>query len=528
MPIGPLSEWVLCASCSTNPAKMEAVGLNGRSVRGGSGKGLVESRAFVRSLGGAASTPAHADRLVASRHRDRDYGLRRALFVSDTLALLLALLFALGLTGTAGQREVDALLILPTIPAWFLLFRAYGLYQRPLRRFEPTHLDDFSSLFHSLLIGTLGLWLWFKVLPVERLGLREVIAFGVFAFLFTTTFRGAVRVIGLRIRGPERVLVIAPLADVKILQRKFGNHPEYEMEVVSAMTAAGEGHEGLDLQICENFDDVGHQLRAAEVDHLMVQLNQELISQEEIAELMRTCHRARIRFGTFPREKSLLPPGVDVNHVEGTGFLSYHPPVLSRSSMIIKRAMDLAIAIPLLILLAIPMAVIGIAIKLGDGGDVFFSQTRVGRDSHRFQLLKFRTMVPDADALVGELMDKSLDPDWLVMEEDPRVTSVGRFLRRSSLDELPQLWNVVRGDMSLVGPRPLPVRDDEAVRGWGRHRLDCIPGVTGYWQVLGRNNIPFREMVEIDYAYATSWSFWGDVKLLVKTVPVVLTRRGSN
>ena len=487
----------------------------------------MESRAFVRSQ--SRSTPARADRLVGTRHRDRDYGLRRILFLADTLALVLALELALVvITEGRAQPELAALWIVPTIPGWFLLFRAYGLYQRPLRRFEPTHLDDFSSVFHALVIGTLGLWVWFRFLPVQRLGLKEVIAFGVFAFVFTVAFRAAVRIIGLRRRGPEKVLVIAPLADVKILQRKFGNHPEYEMEVVSAMTIAGEGHEGLDLKVCENFDDVGHMLRAAEVDHLMVQLNQELISQEEIAELMRTCHRARIRFGTFPREKSLLPPGVDVNHVEGTGFLSYHPPVLSRSSRVIKRAMDLMIAIPLLIIFAIPMAIIALAIKRDDDGDVLFSQTRVGRDGERFQLLKFRTMVADADSRVAELMAESLDPDWLVMEVDPRVTRVGAFLRRSSLDELPQLWNVVRGDMSLVGPRPLPVRDDEAVRGWGRHRLDFVPGVTGWWQVLGRNNIPFREMVEIDYAYVTSWTFWGDVKLLARTIPVVLSRRGSN
>jgi exopolysaccharide biosynthesis polyprenyl glycosylphosphotransferase len=488
----------------------------------------MEPGALSEEIDGALQTPARADRLVSSRHRDRDYGLRRILFAADSVALALALAIAIRTTGDPSRTEVDALWIIPTIPAWFLLFRAYGLYQRPVRRFEPTHLDDFSSLFHALLVGTLGLWVWFRFMPVDRLNLEDVIAFGFFAFLLINGLRAAVRMIGLRMRGPEKVLVIAPLADVKILQRKFGNHPEYEMEVASAMTIGGEGHEGLDLAICENFDDVGHMLRAAEVDHLMVQLNQDLISQEEIAELMRTCHRARIRFGTFPREKSLLPPGVDVNHVEGTGFLSYHPPVLSRSSMIIKRAMDLMIALPLLVVLAIPMAVIAMAIKLGDGGSVLFSQTRVGKDGKRFQLLKFRTMVPDADAMVAELMEKSLDPDWLVMAEDPRITLVGHFLRRSSVDELPQLWNVVRGDMSLVGPRPLPVRDDAEVRGWGRHRLDCVPGITGWWQVLGRNNIPFREMVEIDYAYVTSWSFWGDFKLLVRTIPVVLGRRGSN
>jgi exopolysaccharide biosynthesis polyprenyl glycosylphosphotransferase len=488
----------------------------------------VESRAFIGGVGDVLSSPSRVDRLVGTRHRDRDYGLRRVLFAADSLSLLLSLLLALTLVGRRSEPVLEALLIVATIPVWFLLFRAYGLYQRPLRRFEPTHLDDFSSVFHALVIGTLGLWIWFRVLPVQQLDLEEVIAFGLIAFVLVTTFRAAVRMMRLRMQGPEKVLVVAPLEDVKILQRKFGNHPEYEMEVVSAMTVAGEGNEGLDLGICENFDDVGHLLRLGEVDHVIVQFNQELISQEEIAELMRTCHRARIRFGTFPREKSLLPPGVDVNHVEGTGFLSYHPPVLSRSSMVIKGAMDLAITIPLLIICAIPMAIVSLMIKLDDGGDVFFSQTRVGRDGERFQLLKFRTMVPDADAQVAGLMAESLDPDWLVMKEDPRVTRVGRFLRRSSIDELPQLWNVLRGDMSLVGPRPLPIRDDEAVRGWGRHRLDCIPGVTGWWQVLGRNNIPFREMVEIDYAYVTSWTFWGDVKLLVRTIPVVLSRRGSN
>lgn len=481
-----------------------------------------------RSQDPSVPSPARVDRLVSSRHRDRDYGLRRILFAADSLALFLSLAIVLVLVGGRTEPLLEALWIVPTMPGWFLLFRAYGLYQRPLRRFEPTHLDDFSSLFHSLLIGTLGLWVWFHLVPDQGLDLTEVIAFGILAFLLTSSFRAAVRIIGLNIWGPERVLVIAPLADVKILQRKLGNHPEYEMEVVAAMTAAGEDHDGLNLRICENFDDVGQMLRAMQVDHLMVQLNEQLISQEEIAELMRTCHRGRIRFGTFLRERSLLTPGVDVNHVEGTGFLSYHPPVLSRSSMIIKRAMDLAIAIPLLLVLSIPMLIIALAIKLDDGGDVFFSQTRVGKDGERFRLLKFRTMIAGADSLVGELMAKSLDPDWLVMERDPRVTSIGRFLRRSSLDELPQLWNVVRGEMSLVGPRPLPVRDDEAVRGWGRHRLDGVPGMTGWWQVLGRNNVPFREMVEIDYAYLTNWSFWGDVKLLAKTIPLVLGRRGSN
>jgi exopolysaccharide biosynthesis polyprenyl glycosylphosphotransferase len=477
---------------------------------------------------GADSVLARADRMVGTRHRDRDYGLRRILLAADSSALLLALAFAFTVVGARRRPALEALWIVPMIPVWFLVFRAYGLYRRPLRRFEPTHLDDISAVFHALVIGTLGLWIWFRVIPDQRMILAEVIVFGIVASVLVVSLRVAVRVASLRLRGPERVLVIAPVADVRLLQRKLGNHPEYEMRVVSAMTLGDGDAAAPDIDVCNDFEDVSHLLQAGAVDHVMVQLNQELLSQEAVAELMRTCLRARIRFGTFPQEKSLLPPGVEVNHVEGTGFLSYYPATFSRSSALIKRCMDLAIAVPLLIVSAVPMAIIAAAIKLDDGGDVFFPQTRVGRDGRRFCLLKFRTMIPDADAQVADLMVKSLDPDWLVMQDDPRITRVGRFLRRSSLDELPQLWNVFRGEMSLVGPRPLPERDDRAVRGWGRHRLDCTPGVTGYWQVLGRNNIPFREMIEIDYAYVTSWTFWGDVKLLARTVPVVLRRKGSN
>ncbi len=137
-------------------------------------------------------------------------------------------------------------------------------------------------------------------------------------------------------------------------------------------------------------------------------------------------------------------------------------------------------------------------------------------------------MVPDAEEMVPGLMEQSTDPDWLFLEHDPRITRVGRFLRRASLDELPQLFNVLRGEMSMVGPRPLSQTDDEGLLGWERHRIDLVPGVTGYWQVLGRTSIPFREMIEIDFAYVTGWSLWLDIKILIRTVPTVLSRRGAN
>lgn len=491
-----------------------------------------------RSLASSGSLPRRAigieqaeafERLVRARRRDRDYWLRRVLLAGDWVALVAALVGAFVIAGGRDQPVREACWILLVLPLWAVLFRLYGLYERPLRRIEPTHLDDAASLVHALLIGTLALWLYFRFGPMRHISLEEVILFGVFALALIAVTRVLLRTVSLRVQGAERVLVVAPMDQVRVIQRKLRNHPGYGMDVVAAMPFSSERVEGPGLRICGSFAELPPLVSSGEIDHVMVQLDQENVSHGEITELMRSCGQAGVRFGIFTRERTFLTAGVDLNHLEGMGFLSYHPPVLSRTSQLLKRALDLVVSAVLLALLALPMLVIAVAIKLEDPrGTILFRQTRVGKDGERFKLLKFRTMVLNADDLVARLMEQSLDPDWLVMEGDPRVTRIGSFLRRSSLDELPQLWNVLKGEMSLVGPRPLSERDDAEVRGWGRHRLDCIPGVTGYWQVLGRNDIPFREMIELDYAYVTSWTFWGDIKLLLRTVPVVLTRRGSN
>jgi exopolysaccharide biosynthesis polyprenyl glycosylphosphotransferase len=466
-------------------------------------------------------------RVVRGRHRDRDFALRRALLVADVVGLWLALAFSLTIADDRSSPLLESLWILPTLAAWAVLFRAYGLYRRPIRRFEPTHLDDISSLFHALVIGTLGLWLFYKLMPPSKLALEEILIFGLVALPLIATLRAALRMINLRHQGPERVFVVAPIEDARTLRRKLCNHPEYEMALVGAVAGEGAAEE-LGLPLSANLDDLDRLIASGEIDHLVVQLDATYMPQDQVVDLMRICYREGVRFGTFPSDKNLLLPGVEVNHVEGMGFLSYHPPVLSRSAMAMKRGLDLVVSGLLLALFALPMALIALAIKLDSKGTVFYKQLRVGKDGERFWLFKFRTMVPDADKKTEELMEHSTDPDWLILERDPRVTRVGRFLRLTSLDELPQLWNVLKGEMSMVGPRPLSEIDDEGVRGWERHRLDLVPGVTGHWQVLGRNLIPFREMIEIDYAYVASWSMLHDLKLLARTVPVVLRRRGAN
>jgi lipopolysaccharide/colanic/teichoic acid biosynthesis glycosyltransferase len=200
---------------------------------------------------------------------------------------------------------------------------------------------------------------------------------------------------------------------------------------------------------------------------------------------------------------------------------------LTRSSMRVKRALDLlGAALGLLALLPV-MVAIAMAIKLDGGGPVFFRQLRVGRYGGRFQMLKFRTMVPEADAMKDALSHLNEARGGLFkIAEDPRVTRVGRLLRRSALDELPQLLNVIKGEMSLVGPRPLIVEEDKRIEGPHRRRLELMPGMTGPWQILGPARAPLGEMVAIDYLYVADWSLWKDLKILLRTVPHVLGRRG--
>jgi lipopolysaccharide/colanic/teichoic acid biosynthesis glycosyltransferase len=193
-----------------------------------------------------------------------------------------------------------------------------------------------------------------------------------------------------------------------------------------------------------------------------------------------------------------------------------------------KRALDLLVAVPALVLLAPLIAAIALLVRLDSTGPALFRQQRGGRGGRAFELLKFRTMVVGADRQWEALLAHSRDPHWLLLDEDPRVTRVGRVLRATSLDELPQLWNVIRGEMSLVGPRPLPLAEDVNVPAWGIARRHVPPGMTGPWQVHGRTTLSFEQMVALDCQYAERVSLRRDVALLLRTVPAALLGRGAN
>ena len=198
-------------------------------------------------------------------------------------------------------------------------------------------------------------------------------------------------------------------------------------------------------------------------------------------------------------------------------------------SYVVKRALDIIISALGMILLAPVFLAIAIAVKLSSPGPVFFSQVRVGRYGRHFNFYKFRSMRQDAEALKDGLKKQNESKDGVIfkMKDDPRITKVGRFLRRTSLDELPQLWNVFIGDMSLVGPRPPVPSEVQEYTLEDRKRLDVIPGITCLWQIKGRSEIPFHEQVRLDKEYILAPGIWKDIVILLKTIPAIIGGKGA-
>jgi exopolysaccharide biosynthesis polyprenyl glycosylphosphotransferase len=467
-----------------------------------------------------------ADRtVVGERHGRRDYIIRRLLVSADVLGIVLALVVTAAVDPLGGSGSV-VLWGLITLPMWIVVFKLYGLYDRDLKRVSHSTVDDLPWLFHGVVIGTLITWALFKGLPPGRLPFLGVIAFGLTSLVAISTLRTVVRSAAIKVLGPERVAIVGSDRMAQLLVRKMRAHPEYGLEPIGMILPGGASSVPLDVPVLNGTGDIAEIARREGVDRLVVSHAE--LSPEEVVGVVRRCKGLALKVSLLPQVFDALGPSVEIDDVEGVTLLGINPPVLGRSSRAIKRALDVAGAAALVVVLLPVLVAIAIAIKLDSRGPVFFRQSRVGKGGTRFNVLKFRTMYADAEARRDELLAESIDPNWLHLADDPRITRVGRRLRHLSLDELPQLWNVLRGEMSLVGPRPLIEAEDKMIGGWGRSRLDLTPGITGVWQVLGRTNIPFEEMVKLDYLYVTNWSLWTDIRLLLRTLPVVVTRRGAN
>jgi len=456
--------------------------------------------------------------------------LRRLLALSDAVCLALAMAVTMAVVGgTSGHSWQQYLLYgLITLPAWIVLFKVYGLYERDAKRLSHSTLDDLPSLFHCLLLGCLLMWCWFVVVAPGKLMFTAILTFGALAIALVLAGRVLARAGFLRMVSPERVLLIGTGHASGALIEKMRAKASLRLQPIGMVSCDESTGAVVALPRLGRLEEVDLPSLMAEHRVTRVVVADVELERERLLGVVRDCRTVSVKVSLLPLTFSALGPAVEVDDVQGITVLGINPLVLSRSSRMAKRGLDLAGAGLLSVLALPPLLVLAVAIKLDSPGPVFFRQERIGQAGRRFRLVKLRTMALDAEARRAELLAQSKDPGWLHLEHDPRITRVGRLLRLSSLDELPQLWNVLLGDMSLVGPRPLVAEEDLMVNGWARGRLDLTPGITGLWQVLGRTSIPFEEMVKLDYLYVTNWSLWGDVRLILRTLPVVLRRSGAN
>ena len=456
-----------------------------------------------------------------------DASLRRLLAAGDMVAVLISLILAFWLPRHAFSFD-RIVWGLAAVPLMLVLFKLYGLYDRDVKRINYSTVDDLPRLFHATVIGGLLVWLYSRYSPLGRMDFIEVLIFGLGVVALVTATRFVLRSVAGRAIGRERALLVGSGKLAEVLVSKLRAHPEYRLDVIGSLAAHGvkPTPESQDLPVLGAADELEPIAAWHGVSRVIVAPRE--IDERELERLLRHCRALSLKVSVLPKLSDVLGPAVEIDDVEGVTVLGLNPPWLPRSSRALKRIMDLLVAASLLIVSSPLLVLVAIAIKLDSRGPVLFGQERVGRGGRRFRLFKLRSMVSNAEQQQAELLDHSSDPHWLNLEHDPRVTRVGRWLRRWSIDELPQLWNVLRGEMSMVGPRPLIPMEDELVQGWARGRLDLTPGITGYWQVLGRTRIQFEEMVKLDYLYVMNWSLWQDVKLMLKTLPIVLSGRGAN
>jgi exopolysaccharide biosynthesis polyprenyl glycosylphosphotransferase len=250
--------------------------------------------------------------------------------------------------------------------------------------------------------------------------------------------------------------------------------------------------------------------------------------ERAVLEVVEQAHRKGIKVRLAPETTELLVQRGEYVPGQGAPLFELRPPVLTGWDWAIKRTFDIVVSVLVLVLLLPLWLLVALAIKLDSRGPVLYLDRRVGVGENEFSMLKFRTMIAGAAELQSDLEeDNEASGALFKLRDDPRTTRVGRVLRRVSLDEIPQIVNVLRGEMSLVGPRPLPLRDHRLLEDWHRARYAVLPGMTGLWQISGRSGLSFDDLVRLDFTYLENWSIWLDITIIAKTIPAVLTGRGA-
>ncbi len=343
-----------------------------------------------------------------------------------------------------------------------------------------------------------------------------------YAWIFCMLFMVFIRVLSIAVQkwlyrkglGVSRIVVIGDGKEADLLVDKVSAHPEMGLSIVEV------------LPVRDSLKVLGAALDRTRANKVIFASSDP--DNKLIMELIEICEKNKAEFKFVPRVLDIIESRISADEVVGVPLISIREIKFYGFNAFVKRTSDIFYSLIAIILASPVILAVSILIKLDSRGHVFFVQKRVGRGGKEFNMYKFRSMIDGAETALSDIADKNEAKGHIFkMKNDPRVTRVGKFLRKWSLDELPQLFNVIKGDMSFVGPRP-PIPSEVALyNSWHKKRLQITPGITGLWQTNGRSDLSFDEMVKLDIYYIESWSLWQDIKILMKTVPVVLFAKGA-
>lgn len=465
--------------------------------------------------------------------RRRGWLVRRALLAADITALIVAYALA-GLvqpgTGDASAALEFGMLLL-TIPIWVVAAKLYGLYERDEEHVDHSTVDEVVGVFHLVTLGA-----WFFFVATWAVGIpshvTRLVAFWLFAVLLVTVARGIARAAARRSSlYLQNTIIIGTGSIGQLAARKLLQHPEYRINLVGFVDTHPRPRrpELEHLALLGPTDRLTELVTLLDVERVIVAFSD--AGDEELLAMVRELRPLGVQIDVVPRLFEMVGPKARVHPFEGLSLVGLPPAKLSRSSRLLKRFVDCVVAGVMLIFLAPLMALIAICVRLDSAGPILFRQRRLGYEMRPFTVLKFRTMRVDTDETehrryVERTMTHDASPNangLYKLDRSEAITRVGRVLRKTSLDELPQLFNIFRGDMSLVGPRPC--LDYETER-FAEHHFDRFlvpPGLTGLWQVTARSRSTFGEALDMDVAYVRGWSLALDFQLLLKT-PFSLVR----
>jgi exopolysaccharide biosynthesis polyprenyl glycosylphosphotransferase len=468
--------------------------------------------------GDQASGIREGDRPAALVTRDARF--RRTLAVADITAATIAIV---AVVAAAGETPTWA--ALAALPLVVLASKVAGLYDRDEHLLRKTTLEEAPALFQTATVCTLLAFMLDKSIAPGGLTKPQLAALWVLLLVALVVCRALARQLVLRVTPPERCIVLGDRQAAQRIEEKLSVSHSMKATLVGRVRMSGDPREPDGPRELGPLGDLDYTLRAHKIDRVIIAPNAR--DSDETLDTIRLVKALGVKVSVLPRLFEVVGSSVEFDDCDGITLLGVRRYGLTKSSFFLKRVFDTTAAAVGVALLSPLFAVTAVAIKLTSPGPVFFRQQRIGRAGMQFAMLKFRTMYDGADEDKEALLALNEATGLFKIARDPRVTRVGRVLRRCHLDEIPQLLNVLRGEMSLVGPRPLVAEEDSRIEGFNRRRLDVPPGMTGVWQVLGSSTrIPLEEMVKVDYIYGANWSLWQDIKILLRTVPLVLLRRG--